>query len=44
MLYTVKEVAGHVEVYAKSGEFLFSADTVREAMAEMRGDGEKKAA
>lgn len=27
-------VAGHVEVYSQSGEFLFSADTMEEAWRE----------
>lgn len=29
-------VGSHIEVYTKSGVFLFSADTVREAMEELR--------
>lgn len=28
-------VGGHIEVYSESGEFLFSADTMREAWAEL---------
>lgn len=34
--YRVKTVSGHVEVYAPNGEFVFSADTVKEAMEELR--------
>ena len=28
-------LCGHVEVYSRGGAFLFSADTVREAMEEL---------
>ena len=38
-----KEVAGHIEVYDQKGIFLFSADTMREAMADLYAE-EKKAA
>lgn len=31
----MRYVGGHVEVYSGAGVFLFSADTVREAMAEL---------
>lgn len=31
MEYTIRYVRGHVEVYASSGRFLFSADSVAEA-------------
>lgn len=30
-----KNVAGHIEVYSAEGEFLFSADTLQEAWAEL---------
>lgn len=33
----LRYVNGHVEVYTRAGEFLFSADTAREAMAELAG-------
>lgn len=33
----VRYVGSHVEVYSGSGVFLFSADTVREAMEELQG-------
>lgn len=32
----IRQVAGHVEVYSHSGVFLFSADSTREAMQELR--------
>ena len=32
--YEIRSVGGHVEVYTRGGVFLFSADTVREAMEE----------
>lgn len=32
-------VRGHVEVFSAGGEFLFSADTMGEAMEELREDG-----
>ena len=36
MKVTVKQVGGHVEIYDLSGEFLFSADTMQEAAADLR--------
>ena len=33
--YEIRSVGGHVEVYTQGGVFLFSADTVREAMEEL---------
>ncbi len=33
----IRYVGGHVEVYGANGAFLFSADTVREAMDELNG-------
>ena len=33
--YEIRSVGGHVEVYTGAGWFLFSADTVREAMEEL---------
>jgi hypothetical protein len=35
--YEFRNVNGHVEVYSRSGSFLFSADTAQEAMAELAG-------
>lgn len=35
--YELRYVGGHVEVYTRSGQFVFSADTAREAMAELDG-------
>ena len=31
----LRYVGGHVEVYTEAGAFLFSADTLREAMEEL---------
>lgn len=36
MDYKMKNVGGHVEVYDKEDNFLFSADTEAEAMTELR--------
>lgn len=33
--YEIRSVGGHVEDYTRGGVFLFSADTVREAMEEL---------
>lgn len=33
--YEMRYVGSHVEVYTRRGVFLFSADTVREAMEEL---------
>lgn len=33
--YDFRYVGGHVEVYSRGGSFLFSADSMREAMAEI---------
>lgn len=35
--YEIRYVRGHVEVYTCAGSFLFSADSVREAMQELAG-------
>ena len=35
--FELRYVGNHVEVYTGSGVFLFSADTVREAMEELAG-------
>ena len=37
MEYDLRYVGGHVEVYTRSGGFLFSADSMREAMQELEG-------
>ena len=29
-MYSIRYVRGHIEVYSVNGEFLFSADTMRE--------------
>lgn len=36
MEYEIRWVYGHVEVYDNMGRFWFSADTEREALAELR--------
>lgn len=36
MLYSYRYVDGHVEVYDEKGNFLFSADSQREATQELR--------
>ena len=33
--FELRYVGGHVEVYTRGGTFMFSADTVREAMEEL---------
>lgn len=33
--FEMRNVGSHIEVYAAGGVFLFSADTVREAMEEL---------
>ncbi len=33
--YDLRYVGGHVEVYSRTGGFLFSADSLREAMQEL---------
>ena len=35
ILMEIRYVYGHVEVYTREGEFLFSADTEREAREEL---------
>ena len=35
----LRYVGGHVEVYTEAGAFLFSADTLREAMDELDAAG-----
>lgn len=40
MDYRIRYVAGHVEVYDRQGNFLFSADTEAEAMKELRETAE----
>ena len=43
MDYRITNVRGHVEVYSAQGEFLFSADTEREAREEMEDYAESAA-
>lgn len=35
MRYTILSVRGHYEVFDQSGKFLFSADTMAEALREL---------
>ena len=35
--YDLRYIGGHVEVYTRAGGFLFSADSLREAMQELEG-------
>lgn len=35
MEFEIRSVGSHVEVYSRSGVFLFSADTAREALEEL---------
>ena len=47
MAYIIKYVYGHYNVYTHAGEFLFSADSEREALEEIERDeafGEAKSA
>jgi len=37
MDYRIVDVRGHVEVYDSQGQFLFSADTEEEALADLAG-------
>ena len=40
--FEIRYVGGHVEVYSRGGAFLFSADTVREAMEELGPDYDER--
>ena len=42
-MFQMRYVGGHVQVYDKSGKFLFSADTEREAREEMEDYAESAA-
>ncbi len=42
-MYSVKYISGHIHVYNFNGEFLFSADTEKEAREELK-EYEKSAA
>jgi len=35
-MYQIRNVRGHIQVYDNQGNFLFSADTEREAREELR--------
>ena len=42
-MYSIRYVSGHVQVYNNQGQFLFSADTEREAREEMKEYAESAA-
>ena len=42
-MYTIRYVGGHVQVYDYKGQFLFSADTEREAREELKEYAESAA-
>ena len=39
-MYSMRYVLGHIQVYDANGNFLFSADSEREAREELRGYAE----
>ena len=42
-MYSIRNVHGHVQVYDYKGNFLFSADSEREAREELEGYAESAA-
>ena len=42
-MYSIRNVCGHIQVYDYQGNFLFSADTEREAREEMKEYAESAA-
>ena len=36
VMYSIRSVGGHIQVYDHEGNFLFSADTEREAREELK--------
>ena len=42
-MYSIRYVGGHVQVYDYKGQFLFSADTEREAREELKEYAESAA-
>ena len=42
-MYSIQYIGGHVQVYDYRGQFLFSADTEREAREELRAYEESAA-
>ncbi len=42
-MYSMRHVCGHVQVYDNRGNFLFSADSEREAREELEGYAESAA-
>ena len=43
IMYSVRYVCGHIQVYNQKGEFLFSADSEREVREEIRNYEESAA-
>ena len=35
-MYSIRNIRGHIQVYDRNGNFLFSADTEREAREELQ--------
>ena len=42
-MYSIRNVGGHIQVYDYKGQFLFSADTEREAREELKEYAESAA-
>ena len=42
-MYSIKYIRGHVQVYDRNGNFLFSADSEREAREELEAYAESAA-
>ena len=42
-MYSIRNIRGHIQVYDHKGNFLFSADTEREAMEELEEYAESAA-
>lgn len=42
-MYSIRYIGGHIQVYDLKGQFLFSADTEREAREEMKEYAESAA-
>ena len=42
-MYSIRHVYGHIQVYDRSGNFLFSADNEREAREELKEYAESAA-
>ena len=42
-MFTMRHIGGHIQVYNHKGEFMFSADTEREAREELENYAESAA-